>query len=584
MKLFTRLLSWLAPFAWQIVLATLLGCIMIASNVALLSMAAYLIAAAAITSLLMLLTVPIAIVRFVGVVRPFSRYAERLVSHHITFRLLARLRVWVYTRLEPLAPAHLLRYRSGDILTRLLADIDELQNIYLRILSPLIVASMICLLTFALFSLFSLLLAWVALAFLLIAGVSGPLLAWFLSRKLGKQQLTLRALQKAQLVDGIQGIQDILAYGQSTAYEQNIRAVDAALGRVQARLAQISGLQEALNDFLMNLALWVILVLAIPLVASGAINAVYLGFLGLLILASFEALQPLAQAFQFLGHSLAAGKRLFEIADAEPPVVETKEPLPIEDAPTGYCLEVEHVEFSYSHNDKDVVLDDICLRLQPGQRVAIVGPSGAGKSTLVSLLLRFWDPTHGLIRLNGKDIRTYALEDLRALIGVVMQDTYLWHHTLRSNLLLARSGASDSELMQVLEQAQLREFVNQLPQGLDTLIGEQGLRLSGGERQRLAVARALLKNAPILILDEVTANLDYLTEQKLLDALDMLMRERTTLLITHRLRAMERMDEILVFDSGHIKERGTHSQLLAANGLYRRMFELQNGILTFSEV
>jgi len=212
----------------------------------------------------------------------------------------------------------------------------------------------------------------------------------------------------------------------------------------------------------------------------------------------------------------------------------------------------------------------------------MVGPSGAGKSALARLALRFWDPASGVIRLNGQDIRRYSLRDLRDLVGVVAQDTYIFNDTLRANLLLARSGASDAEIEAAVEQAQLSEFVRQLPQGLKTWVGEQGLQLSGGERQRLAIARTLLKNAPILILDEVTANLDPLTEQALLDTLDELSRGRITLHITHRLLAMERMDEILVLDHGRIVERGTHDGLLAMEGLYRQLFDVQCGVLTFS--
>ena len=203
--------------------------------------------------------------------------------------------------------------------------------------------------------------------------------------------------------------------------------------------------------------------------------------------------------------------------------------------------------------------------------------SGAGKSTLVNLALRFWDPDRGTIRLNGHDIRQYALGDLRSLIGVVSQDTYLFNDTMRGNLLLARPEASNSEIEQALEQAQLTGFIQQLPKGLATWVGEQGLRLSGGERQRLAIARALLKDAPLLVLDEATANLDPMTEHTLLDALDMLMQGRTTLVITHRLVRMERMDEILVLDEGSIRERGTHEQLLRSGGLYQQMVQLQEG-------
>ncbi len=575
MKLFLRLLKLLLPFRWRIALAVFLGCVTVASNIGLLGMAAYLIAAAAIVPFLVLLTLPIYIVQFMGVLRPVSRYMERLVSHNITFRLLAQLRSWVYSRLEPLSPARLLLYRSGDMLTRLVSDVEELQNIYLRGVSPLMVALLMSLLTFALFSIFSPVLAWTALAFLLTTAVGVPLLSGMLTRGLGKQQLALRAELNAQVVDGVQGMQDLLVCGRPGDQQHKIADLDCALGKVQQRMAFIAGLQQAMNNFFMNLALWTLLLLAIPLVVTKAINGVYLGFLALVILASFEAVQPLAQAFQFLGHSLAAGERVFGVIDATPQVVEPATPLP---APSGHTLQFEDVHFAY-HADEGEAVDGVSFTVQPGRRVAIVGPSGSGKSTLLRLALRFWDPTHGTIRLGGQDIRQYALADLRKVMSVVDQDIYLFNGTLRDNLLLARPNASKSELDQVLEQAQLTECLRNLPQGLATWVGEQGLRLSGGERQRLAIARALLKNAPLLILDEVTANLDPLTERAVLDVL---MRAETTLMITHRLIAMEHMDEILVLDSGQVRERGTHAQLLETHGLYQQLFDVQNGMLNLA--
>ena len=577
MKTFRRLLAFLSPFRWIIALAILLGSVMIASSIGLFGMAAYLIAASALGPLLVLLSIPIYLVRAMGIARALARYYERLVSHNATFHLLASLRVWAYSRIEALAPAHLLNHRSGDMLARLVADIEELQNVYLRVISPIAVALVISLFTFGLFSMFSLGLAWVALAFLAASGLGVPLLAASLSRGLGQQQVAARAELNVQVVDGLQGIQDTLAFGRSQAQLESIAACDRLLGHVQRRMASITGLQTALNDLLMNTAMWVLMIMAIPLVASRYIDGVYLGVIGLLILASFEAVQPLASAFQGLEHTLAAAERVFAVTDAPPPVVESAAPLPIPAEPGGYGLSFSHVHFAY-HPVKREVLSDLSFDLRPGSHVAIAGPSGAGKSTLIRLVLRFWDPTSGVILLNGQDTRRYRLRDLRDLVGVVAQDTYIFNDTLRANLLLARSGASEAEIEAAVAQAQLTEFVRQLPQGLKTWVGEQGLQLSGGERQRLAIARAFLKNAPILILDEASANLDPLTERALLDALDELTRGRTALRITHRLVAMERMDEILVLDHGRIVERGTHDNLLAMQGLYRQLFDVQRGV------
>jgi ATP-binding cassette subfamily C protein CydC len=245
-------------------------------------------------------------------------------------------------------------------------------------------------------------------------------------------------------------------------------------------------------------------------------------------------------------------------------------------------LQLDRVSFAYRVED-GLVLDQISLDVAAGSWVAVVGPSGSGKSTLGHLVLRFWDPTSGEIRIGGHNIRDYALDDLRRMVGVVAQDTHIFADTLRNNLLLARPDAAEGEIAQALERAQLAEFVEGLPRGLDTWVGEQGLRLSGGERQRLAIARTLLKNAPILLLDEATANLDPITEQALLAAIHELMRGRTVLMVSHRLIGMERMDEIVVLDHGRIVERGTHDHLSAAHGLYRQMLDVQNQMLNLAD-
>lgn len=578
MKTLRRLLTLLLAYRWLVVLAILLGTVMIASNMLLLGMSAYLIAEAAVVPLMVMLTLPTFLVRLASVTRSASRYAERLVAHNITFRLLARLRSSVYSRIEPLAPAHLLAYRSGDVHTRLLADIEELQNLYLRAVSPIVVALAISAVTFWLCSFFSPLLAWSASAFLVATGIGVPALATLLARHVGQRQVALRAELKTQLVDGLQGVQDLLIYGQAGAQVEKAAQLDRQLARLQRRMAMISGLHLALNDLLAGLALWTMLVLAIPLVTTKAVSGVYLGFLALLTLASFEAIMPLGQAFQFLGNSLAAGERLFEITDARPTILAPAEPLP---APAGSSLAFEHVSFAYASGEAEI-LHDISLQLVPGQRVALVGHSGSGKSTLARLALRFWDPTWGVVRLDGQDLRQYAPAAIRACISIVDQETYLFHDTLRNNLLLGKPSASPGEIERALELAQLAPLVRDLPGGLDTWLGEQGLRLSGGERQRVAIARALLKDAPLLILDEVSANLDPRTERELFQALDALMRDRATLIITHRLVAMEKMDEIIVLDDGRISERGTHAQLLARGGRYCELYNAQNSVLVLS--
>ena len=575
MRIFLRLLGFLWPHKWRVALAVLLGVLTVASNVGLLAVAAYVISAAAVVSYLSLLAIPVYLVRFFSVSRAASRYAERLVSHDVTFGLLTSLRTWFYCRLEPLAPARLLHYRSGDLLSRIVKDVEELENVYLRIVSPAVVALVVSLLAFIVLYFFDPLLAFVALGFLAATGVGVPLLARALSQGLGRRQLEMRTALNARIVDDIQGVQDILAFRREGGEMREIFALHRKLARTQRRTAFITGLQNSLSDLMMNLALVVTLVLAVPLVAAGEIDAVYLAFLALVVLGSFEAVMPLGTAFQFLGLSVGAGERLFEIIDAKPEISDPPEPLAL---PADNTLEFDRVSFRYEEHGRPV-LADITFALKPGGRIAVVGPSGSGKSTLVNLILRFWDPESGEIRLGGRDIRGYALEDLRARIGVVSQSTHIFNDTLRANLSLANPEADEASLMVMLARAQLAGLVERLPEGIDSYVGEQGSRLSGGERQRLAVARALLKDAPLLVLDEPTANLDTVTERELMATIRDLIRGRTTLLITHRLVALEEMYEILVLDGGRIVERGTHEELARAGGLYRWMLDVQRGML-----
>jgi len=570
-----RLLGMLGPYRFRVALAVLLGVATVAGNVGLLSTAAYVISAAAVVSYISLLTIPIYLVRFFSVSRSFSRYFERLVSHDLTFRLLGNLRSWFYVCLTPLAPALLEGYRSGDLLSRLVEDVEELENLYLRAVSPVLVAAVVWGLTFAVLYPFDPALAITVLVFLAAAGVGAPLLVWALSRGLGRRQLELRSELYSRIVEGTQGVQDLLAFGREEEQGRQIEVLNRKLARVERRQALISGLHDSSGDLLSNLAMLVALILAIPLVAGGEVRGIYLAFLALVALGVFEAATPLGAAFQTIGRTTAAGERLFEVSDSEPTIRNPKSPLPV---PEDFTLRFDNVSFRYGEGDP-FSLEDVSFALEPGRKVAVVGPSGSGKSTLANLILRFRDPQGGEIRLGGRSLSEYAQEDVRRLVSVVPQSTHVFNDTLRNNLLLADPEANDEALELALERARICSFIERLPDGLDTYVGEHGSRLSGGERRRLAVARALLKDAPLLLLDEPTANLDTVTELEVLASVWEAARDRAALLVTHRLVGMEEMHEILVMDAGRIVERGAHEQLLAAGGLYCRMLETQRELL-----
>jgi ABC-type multidrug transport system fused ATPase/permease subunit len=322
-----------------------------------------------------------------------------------------------------------------------------------------------------------------------------------------------------------------------------------------------------------------VLFIAIPLVSDGTLPGVALASLTLITLASFEAVIPLPQAAQSLSTALQSARRLFEVVDAEPAVREPAEPAALAE-PTTASLELRRVGFSYQAGVLPA-LSGVSFDLRAGGSLAVVGPSGAGKSTLVNLLERFWDFGHGEILVEGRPIQTLRGEDARRLFAVVSQSSYFFNATVRQNLLLGNPGAPQAEVEEAACKAQIHEFILGLPQGYETWIGERGARLSGGERQRLALARALLRKAPILLLDEPTANLDTLTERAVLETIFALMRGRkeSTLMITHRLVGLEHFDEIIMLDRGQVLERGRHEGLFRAGGLYRHMWDLQNRVL-----
>jgi thiol reductant ABC exporter CydC subunit len=569
---FKRLLRFLRPFKWWVLLAVGLGFATLGSSVGLMATSAYIIAKAALHPSIATLQLAIVGVRFFGLSRGVFRYLERYVSHEVTFRLLAELRVWFYGALEPLAPAHLMQYRSGDLYSRLIADIETLEQFYGQVIAPPLVAVLMMVLIGGFMAVFNLYLALITLFFLLLAGLGVPLLIWTFSRGTGQALVNTRAVLNVALIDSIQGMADLLLANREKDQQNRMQRLSWTLNQLQERMVWLSGLHMALSGLLVNGATLAILLIAIPLINQGSLDGVYLALLVLAAMASFEAVLPLAETMPRLEGSLAAARRLFEVVDVEPPI---SEPVGASPIPGDYSLVVQNLQFGYQEGEPPA-LKNLSFNLPEGKRLAIVGSSGAGKSTLIKLLLRFWDYKAGHIYLGGHELRDYASDEVRQLMSVVAQETHLFNGTIRDNLRFARPGASEVELVEAARKACLHEFIQALPQGYETWIGEQGLKLSGGERQRLAIARALLKNAPFLILDEPTTHLDSLVEQDILQELRGFMASRTTLMITHRLAGLEMMDEILVLHEGRVVECGSHAELLQAEGIYWRMWRSQN--------
>jgi ATP-binding cassette subfamily C protein CydC len=545
---FGRLLQLTVPFHRLAAIAVALSVVTVLANVALMGTSAYLISKSALVTEVATLTIAVTSVRLFAILRASSRYGERLVSHDVAFRVLTHLRAWFYEAIEPLAPARLSRHRSGDLLSRSLADVETLEGFYLRVALP--PAAAICVSAGACIALalFHWTLGLVLLAFLLAAGLLIPFMLWRLARGTAASLVKTRGELAALLVDRFEGVADLLVFDLQGAHAARFEVASDELARLQQRLAAVRGIASAMGAVLASGCMLCVLLVGVQLVASGDVGGVYLAVLALVAYASFEAVQPLSTTVQQLEASLAAGQRLFSLIDEPPDVIEPEVPVR---STRHHDIEFRDVSFRYRTDDR-LVLDDASFRLLQGEKLAIAGESGAGKSTIVNLMLRFWEYEAGDILLGRRSLREYDSDYVRSKIGVMPQDVYLFNTTLRDNVALSRPDASDAEIEAACEAAQLHDMIAALPEGYDTVVGENGVRLSGGERQRLALARVILKHAPILILDEPTANLDAETEQCVLESLDAFAAGRTVLMISHRPAVWAHADRVITMQDGKV--------------------------------
>jgi thiol reductant ABC exporter CydC subunit len=533
----------------RVALAVLLGALTILCGVGLMATAGYLISRAAERPAILSLTVAIVVVRVFGLARPVARYLERLSSHDLAFRALGRARHRVYERIEPLAPAQLRGDRQGDLLSRLVADVDSLQNLHLRGLGPPLVAVAASAVSVAVAAAILPAAGLVLAIGLVAAGLAVPAVGGLAARR-GGREAAARGELTAELIETLAGSAELAAYGRQDDRLHRLYSADRGLVRLARRAALADGAADGLRLVLTGATVAGVLAVAVSAHASGGLDRVLIALLALLALASFEAIQPLGEAARELGETVAAGRRLLELIDREPAVTNPDEPLPLPAAP--FTVALEGVRARYAPGEPPA-LDGFTLKLDPGRRIALVGPSGAGKTTVTNLLLRFLDPERGRVTLAGSDLRAYRQEDVRGAIAVAGQDAHLFSTTIRDNVRLARPGASDQELEQALDAARIGDWVRSLPDGLDTLVGEQGRELSGGQRQRIALARALLADAPVLVLDEPTAHLDEPTAERLLEDILGASGERSVLLITHRPEGLDLVDEVVVLDGGKTK-------------------------------
>ncbi|WP_406428388.1 thiol reductant ABC exporter subunit CydD [Streptomyces sp. NBC_01589] len=554
----------------QLALALLLSSLALASAVGLMAVSGWLISRASEQPPVLYLMVAVTATRAFGLGRAVFRYAERLVSHDAVLKMLAELRVAVYRGLERITPAGLGRTRRGDLLSRLVADVDALQDYWLRWLLPAGTAVVVGAAA-AGFTGWLLPQAGVVLALgLLLAGVGVPLVSGACARRAERQLAPARADLATRITDLLGGTAELTVAGALPARKERTREADTVLTRIASRAATATALGGGLSALICGLTVVAAALVALPAVHDGRLEGVELAVVVLTPLAAFEAVTGLPLAVQYRQRVKRSAERVYEVLDAPVPV---HEPLTPAEAPaTPFPLEVRGVAARHAGASRDA-LDSVDLTLTAGRRIAVVGPSGSGKTTLAQVLLRFLDARAGTYRIGGVEASALDGDTVRRFVGLCAQDAHVFDSSIRENLRLARTVATDDELRAALARARLLDWAEALPDGLDTLVGEHGARLSGGQRQRLALARALLADFPVLVLDEPAEHLDLATADALTADLLVATRGRTTVLITHRLAGLEAVDEVLVMDAGRIVQRGPYAALAAADGPLRRMLE-----------
>ncbi|MFJ5849220.1 thiol reductant ABC exporter subunit CydD [Streptomyces sp. NPDC092903] len=552
----------------RLALALLLGSLALGSAVGLMAVSGWLISRASEQPPVLYLMVAVTATRAFGIGRAVFRYAERLVSHDAVLRMLAALRVDVYRGLERIAPAGLRRTRRGDLLSRLVADVDALQDYWLRWLLPAGTALFVGAAA-AGFTGWLLPEAGVVLAAgLLLAGVGVPLISGACARRTERRLAPARAELATRITDLLGGTAELTVAGALPGRAARTREADGVLTRIASRAATATALGGGLTALIGGLTVVAAALVALPAVAGGRLAGVELAVVVLTPLAAFEAVTGLPLAVQYRQRVKRSAERVYEVLDAPVPVREPA--VPAEAPASPFPLEVRGLSARYAGAEHDA-LGRVDLTLEAGKRIAVVGPSGSGKTTLAQVLLRFLDARAGTYRIGGVEASALDGDTVRRFVGLCAQDAHIFDSSIRENLRLARTGATDAELCDALARARLLDWAQALPDGLDTLVGEHGARLSGGQRQRLALARALLADFPVLVLDEPAEHLDLPTADALTADLLAATRGRTTVLITHRLEGLDAVDEVVVLDAGAVVQRGPYAALVAVDGPLSRM-------------
>lgn len=551
---------------WLLSLGVILAIVTLLASIGLLTLSGWFLSAAAVVGVAGLYSfnymLPAAGVRGAAIIRTAGRYFERLVSHDATFRVLQHLRVTTFSKLLPLSPAGLSRFRQGELLNRVVADVDTLDHLYLRVISPLVGALVVIIVVTIGLSVLDIPLALTLGGIMLATLIILPPLFYRAGKPTGENLTQLRGQYRQQLTIWLQGQAELTIFGASQRYREQMENTELSWHDAQRRQSDLTAASQAVMLLIGAIAVLVMLWLASGGVGDNSQPGALIALFVFCALAAFEALAPVTGAFQHLGQVIASAVRITQITDCQPEVQFPQSSTP---APTAVNLRLQDVAFTYPDQPQKA-LDGVSLSVAAGEHVAVLGRTGCGKSTLLQLLTRAWDPQHGEIFLNETPLNQYGESVLRGSISMVPQRVHLFSATLRDNLLLAAPQASDEALADVLTRTGLEKLLHD--SGLNAWLGEGGRQLSGGELRRLAIARALLHDAPLVLLDEPTEGLDAATESQILELLEEVMKEKTVLMVTHRLRGLGRFDQIIVMDNGQIIEQGNHAALMAKQGRY----------------
>ena len=551
---------------WLLLLGVILAIVTLLASIGLLTLSGWFLSASAVVGAAGLYSfnymLPAAGVRGAAITRTAGRYFERLVSHDATFRVLQHLRVTTFSKLLPLSPAGLSRFRQGELLNRVVADVDTLDHLYLRVISPLVGALVVIVVVTVGLSVLDVPLALMLGGIMLATLIILPPLFYRAGKPTGENLTQLRGQYRQQLTTWLQGQAELTIFGASQRYREQMENTELSWHDAQRRQSDLTAASQAVMLLIGAIAVLTMLWFAAGGVGDNTQPGALIALFVFCALAAFEALAPVTGAFQHLGQVIASAIRITQITDCPP---EVQFPQTSAMAPTEVNVNLRDISFSYPEQPQKA-LDGISLSIAAGEHVAVLGRTGCGKSTLLQLLTRAWDPQHGEVLLNGVPLTQYGETALRASISMVPQRVHLFSATLRDNLLLAAPQATDEALADVLTRTGLEKLLDD--SGLNAWLGEGGRQLSGGELRRLAIARALLHDAPLVLLDEPTEGLDAATESQILELLEEVMQKKTVLMVTHRLRGLSRFDQIIVIDNGQIIDQGNHAALMAKQGRY----------------